>query len=291
MLLRTTTLIALTALLGMSSCSKDRIEEPELNEYSDMNEYLDSKKQEEQVFTVDSTGDGPLVGQEGTQIYGGKDLLMHANGDSVEWPFTVTLVELYPAYDMMYWQVPTVSAGQMMETRGEIRIKAYKDGEELVLRPGAAFTIYMPSDDPKSGMKVFDGNDDGSNWTLDASYSFTDSDSGHVALIDDLGWINCGAIASDGTGAVISFTSEVDDLTNVKIFIYASDTRTVMQVNNLESYPIPEGTHVDIVCMAIDGEGLLYSFDKTITVSGNESIDVTLSEISDANLTALLEGL
>ena len=80
-----------------SSCKKDRIEsqEKQINDYQSMNNYFDTKKQHEQEFIIDTAGTGPIVGNQGTKIYVSKDLLMFPNGDSVHWPYTVKLIELY----------------------------------------------------------------------------------------------------------------------------------------------------------------------------------------------------
>ena len=68
---------ALISGLLLFSCSKDRIEErDELNEYQSPNAYLDSKKQPEQDFLIDTNGTGPIVGNQGTLIWGSKNCLM-----------------------------------------------------------------------------------------------------------------------------------------------------------------------------------------------------------------------
>lgn len=295
----TNLLLACSTLIFMGACSDERVEEDELNSYESMNDYLDSKKQEEQVFTIDTTGDGPLIGKEGTRIWGGKDLLMFPNGDSVTWPYTVTLVELYNGKDMAYYEMPTVAGGELMRTRGEIRLRAFKDGEELVLRPGKNIVVEMPSDDALAGLSVFYGSTQMTytDWTNDPTTlgttpvgagTFTASDSSHIGQVDVLGWVNAGDSQSDGSGGVISFTSETDELDNVKIFAYIADDRTLIQAYDQKMNPIPDGTKVEILAMAIDASEQLFSFSKTITVSGDESVEVTLSEISDADLTALL---
>src|SRR3954470_1407606 len=85
--------LCLSSVFFYCSCSKDRIETPELNKYSSVNTYLDSKKQDEQEFIIDSAGTGPIIGNQNTKIWIGKECLALPNGDSVTWPFTVKLVE------------------------------------------------------------------------------------------------------------------------------------------------------------------------------------------------------
>ena len=287
------------------SCKKDRIEPSEektLNEYSSVNNYLDTKKQDEQEFTIDSAGTGPIVGNQNTKIWVDKNCLMFPNGDSVNYPYTVKLVELYTPKDMIYYQMPTVSSSSLLETDGEIRLRAFKDGQELVIRPNCGVIIEMPNVAPKNYMRVFYGFETNAHpdWTdnpaiLGITTSnnpvFTATSYGYSATIARLGWINCGFGIGNSTGHTLSFTSSVDNLTNVGIFIYFPSSKTVMQVYNTVSGTIPDGSSVKIVGIAINSSGQLYSFSNNMSVSAAATIDVVLSTISDADLTALLDSL
>lgn len=285
------------------SCSKDRIQDRQLNSYNSPNTYLDSKKQQEQEFTIDTSGSGPIIGNQGTKIWGGKECLMFPNGDSVAWPFTIKLVELYKPKDMIYYQMPTVASSGILKTDGEIRLRAFKNGTELLLKPNPCMAqIEMPNAAPQPNMRVFygfvtnglpDWTDNpaslGVTTTLNPVFSTTPY--GYAASIARLGWINCGLQAGSTSNSTLSFTSTVDDLTNVAIFIYFPSTKTVMQVHNLSSAQIPNGSAVKIIAIAVNGSGELYSFYQTQTVNTSASVDVTMSSTSDTALTALLDGL
>lgn len=296
-------LLCLAAILA-TSCSKDRIEERvELNEYESPNAYLDSKKQQEQDFLIDSSGTGPIVGNQKTHIWGSKDCLMFSNGDSVSYPFNVKLVELYTPKDMIYYRMPTVSDNRILETGGEARIRAIKNGVELLLRPGCAFQVSMKSYTAQPDyMRVFYGNDNGTfvNWTDNlGSLGVTQLQNpvwgidtvGYTALIERLGWINVDRLAGTTSGATITFDSEVDDLTNVAIFAYLPATKTVMQAYNQSLGIIPIGTVAKIIAIAQDASGNLFSFYQETTISGTQTINVTLSQTTDPELTNLLNGL
>jgi len=295
---------ALIAGLMLFSCSKDRIEDrDELNEYQSPNAYLDSKKQPEQDFLIDTNGTGPIVGNQGTLIWGSKNCLQLPNGDTIAFPFNVKLVELYTPKDMIYYRMPTVSSSRILETEGEIRLRAFKDGTELSLRAGCAYKVTMPDSAPQMDyMRVFYGIENGSivDWTDDLGSlgvtqlqnPFWESDSiGYTALIERLGWINCDRLAGTASGATLTFTSEVDDLTNVAIFAYLPATKTVMQAYNQSMGIIPNGTFTKIIAIAQDAGGNLFSFYNELTVNNSQAVDVTLSQTSDASLTSLLDGL
>lgn len=289
--------------VGYYGCKKDRIEQQTLNTYDSPDSYLDSKKPQEQEFQIDSTGSGPLTGNQGTHIWGGKQCLMFPNGDSVTYPFTIKLVELYKPKDMIYYRMPTVASGNILRTDGEIRLRAFKGATELVLKPNPCFAqIEMPNKAPRTGMRVFYGFETAGHpdWTdkpadlgtpSSLSPVFTTTVYGYQAPIARLGWINCDSLANSTSSSSLAFESTVDDLTNVRFFIYIPKTKTVMQVYDLaNSGNIPNGADIKIIGIALKGSDL-YHFYKTMTVNSSDKIDVEMKAISDADLTALLDGL
>ena len=295
-------LIVLSAVvLFPAGCKKDRIES-QLNAYDPVSSYLDTKKQQEQEFIIDSTGSGPIVGNQGTQIWISKQCLMFPNGDSVTWPFTIKLVELYKPKDMIYYQMPTVAGGTILKTDGEIRLRAFKNGTELLLKPDPCMAqIAMPNAAPQTGMRVFYGFDSNGHpdWTdnpsalgvtTSISPVFSTTPTGYSAPIARLGWINCGQLAG-GSSSGITFTSSTDDLTNVGIFIYFPSTKTVMQAYNSSSGAIPNGSSVKIVAIGIDSGGNLFSFSVQQTVNSTGPLDIVMAATTDAALTSLLDNL
>jgi hypothetical protein len=292
-------------VLIIASCSKERIVlKPQLNSYSSPNAYLDSKKQDEQEFIIDGTG-GPIVGNQGTTIWGGKTCVRLPNGDTIDYPFTLKLVELYTPADMIYYQMPTVSASRILATDGEIRIRTFKNGTELNLLPGCAgFMVSMPNDAPVPGSrKKFYGYNAGSivDFTDDISalIGVTTSQSafwgvdtiGYNSIIERFGWINCAQLAGTTSGSTLSFASNVDDLTNVAIFAYLPATKTVMQAYNQSMGIIPNGSDVKIIAIAVDANGNLFSYYQQLNVNASQTIQVTMSQTTDAQLTALLNTL
>ena len=282
------------------SCSKERISSPPLNSYNSPNSYLDSKQQAEQEFTIDSSGSGPIIGNQGTKIWTGKQCLMLPSGDSVVWPFKIKLVELYTPKDMIYYRMPTVAGGNILETDGEIRLRAFKGTTELVIKPGACgVQIEMPNAAPKSYMRVHYGFST-SDWTdnpatlgITSSLNpvFTATSYGYFNYIAKLGWINCGINAGSSSTSNLTFSSTVDDLTNVAIFVYVSGKKTVMQVSSLTSGQIPNGSNIKIVAIGLNAAGQLFSFNQNLTITANTPIDVTMAATTDASLTSLLNSL
>ena len=297
-----TTLLVLATTLLFSSCSRDRIER-DLNTYESPNAYLDSKKQDEQVFVIDTAGEGPIIGNQGTTIWGSIDCLQLPGGAGVDYPFIVKLVELYTPKDMIYYRMPTVAAGMPLETAGEIRLRAEKDGQELSLSQPCAFKVSMPNAAPQSNyMNVYYGNEnvDVVDWTTDLGvWGITQTQNpvfdvdtiGYTAFIEKLGWINADrSVATSGTYS-ITFDSEEDDLSNVLFFAYLPDTKTLLQSNEGVISGIPAGASAKIVAIAVNTSGDLFHFNQELTVNGNLTVMVIMTEISDPDLTTLLDSL
>jgi len=271
--MKTYTLYIFSSLLiifiSISSCSRERIDPtPQLNEYASLNEYFDTQKEEEQEFLIESSGMSPIIGKDSTKIWINKDQLMFADGSSVDWPIIVRLVELYSPKDMIYYQMPTVSNGNIMETEGEVRVRVFKvdsDGieKELKLKDDMVYTIEMPSDSIRDNLKVYYGKEINgiTDWTdsytsvggNEADLYFDDTDYGHKATIGKLGWINCGY---DHQGFYsLSFNSEVDELQNVKIFTFATLYKSVISAYNNVTAEMPLNTDVKVIAMAINAQG------------------------------------
>jgi len=304
--------LAAITLLSLSyiSCDKDRIEEEEpeaLNEYSDVNDYFDQKKQDEQEFVItNEDGPDPIEGKEGTKIWISKSCLKFPNGDTVGFPYTVKLIELLPPKEMIYYQMPSVAGGDIMETDGEVRVRAFKDGIELELDSNC-FSIEIPHANPENYMlknygfdaatsssKIFvDWTDDLSTFGITTSLTsnFTNTTYGYWGRIPLLGWINCGIVRNSGAGHLLTFISTTDDLTNIAVYVYFQDLWGLMQVYDMQSGLIPNGSKVKVICIGVAASGTLFSYQQDITVTANTNITVTLSSITDVNLTALLDAI
>lgn len=278
-------------------CSKDRIEQKQqMNEYEPINNYFDSKKQAEQEFVIDTNGQGPIIGNQGTKIWCNKTNLMFPNGDSVYYPYTVKLIELYTPKDMIYYQMPTVSSGSLLTTGGEVRIRAFKNGQELMLRPSKTWAIEMPNNNPLAGMYIYYGMDQSGiiNWIQNPNENFAVTSYGYLGQISRLGWIGCGKLAVlTGTSFTnFSFSSTTDNLQNVAIFLYYHNLKSLMQVYNQTSGNAPIGDTVKIVMMGINNSQQLYYFYQKLPVSSsNNHFNVSLSPISDAAMTTILDSL
>ena len=264
-----------------------------MNEYQSMNDYYDTKKQDEQEYVIDSTGTNPLIATEGTKIWLNKSQLVKPNGDTITWPYTVKVIELYPAKDMLYYQMPTVGGGNLLTSHGEVKITVFKDGEELSLKSGASWRIEMPNSSPISGMKTYYGNGTSIVDWINPTESFATSSYGYDGFMSVFGWISCAKDPNfSSTDVNYTFTSTTDNLTTVSKFIYFPDSKGLMQLYSNSASNLPDGENIKILFIGIDGSNQLFHyFSDTDVSSSSNSVNVTMTAISDADLTTILDNL
>jgi hypothetical protein len=290
-------------LLFQFGCTKDKLATKPLNFYISPSSYLNSKKQLEQQFTIDTNGTYYLIASQGTGLSMYNTSLISAKGDSVFFPYQIGLIELYKPKDMIYSQMSTVDSGTILETAGELRVRAYQSGAEVFLRPGSSYTVKIPNAVPQNYMRAYYGYDGDTykGWKDSAGFAvnpiFADTGAIYSNSITKFGWINCGLKSVSSINHNLTFTSSTDSLTNVVIFIYIPATKTVMQVFNLVSSNIPDGSTVKIIAIGVKASDTpplyynLYNFYTTLTVTASRSIEITMVSTTDDELTSLLNEL
>ena len=281
--------------IQLLSCSKDSIEEKPLNAYNSPKDFFQNKKQKEEEYTIDTNGSCPLITKYGARICPIKSHLKYPDrDDSVYFPFTLKMIELYTAKDIIYYEMQTMSGQNILANAGELKIRAFKDTTELSLRSSKTWPLTIPGKNTMSDMKQYYGytNKDKTDWITDPIGDFSKDDTSYSCLVQKVGWLAGAHEASTRISGKITFTSTTDILINVAIFIYIPSTKTVMQVANLVSDQIPSGTDVKIVAIAVNSSNQLYSFYKQLTLGqNNETINITMESISESDLDQRLNTL
>ncbi|MDA3882809.1 MAG: hypothetical protein PF481_05970 [Bacteroidales bacterium] len=284
-------------LIGVSAlfffqCSKQRIEE-ELISYESLDDYFESKKPEEQVYTIDTLGTCPIVGNLGTLICVDKSNLQFPNGDSIYYPYILKLVELYSPRDMIYFYMSHTNDDGLYGCEGVTRVRFFKNDAELELRNQGTWSLEMPSISPQESISVMYQDESEQNIRFVASsQNFTVLDSTYSAQMEQTGWTSGGKTILNQNVASVSFNSETDDLETVTIYVYLPDYKCLIHVQNpYEGLNLPINAAVKIIGMAIDSDEQLYSYYKEFTLEEETELSVTLSEATDGSLTAYLSSL
>lgn len=299
----------LLGIITISSCAKKRADTKTGPDYASPASFYNQYKQPEQTFTVDTPGTAPIIGKEGTILSGDASIFMYPNGQSITYPFTLKLIEVYTVKDMILSNLPPIAGGKITETGGEIRIRAFKGTTELVLKPGKKYSMLLDTSSTAllSSMSVFYGFTNGSlnDWTsnvanLDASINpdllsaVTNTAAPAYAMdIARMGWVNCARLFSSAAPTTtISFTSQGTNTQNIDVFLVFKDIHSMMQVYNLTSQPIPVGTKLTVVAISKDvnqNNSMAYQA-QDITVTSGMQVTLNLASITDANLLGQLVG-
>jgi len=293
-------LMVVVLIIGfcISNCSEQRVDE---NNYTSPDQFMLDNRPEEQVFVIETGGQGgPIVGNQGTQLWAGdSSIFMFPDGGAVSYPITIKLIELYTPKDMILYEMPTVAQGNLLVTGGQIRARAFKDEVELVLRPGRYYEALFPTESIDPNMQLFRGNESNGivDWEqlADTALAGVNTIVGNFysAIIPQMGWVNCDYFwqVDPDSLTTVTFTSEDDNLDNVVKFLYFDDIHSLMQVYGTVSGNVPIGASVKSICFAVGTSGTLFYHYEEFTITPNHTIQVTLQEISEADLLALLGGL
>ena len=292
-------------VLLISACKKERVEsEKKKASYSKPTAFYNKNKQQEQEFDVDSTGSGIIRGKEGTILSGDGSIFMYPNKQSITYPFKLKLIEVYGAKDMILSNLPSVAGTTLLETGGEISIKAFKNNQELLLKPGKKYTMALDTNpNLLSGMKVFYGfvANNIQDWTgtvstldptinPDTLSSIQNLPLFYLENIARMGWVNCARnLSASGSSTTISFTASGANPQAIDIFLVSKNS--VMQVYNLQSYPLPIGTPVTVIAIAMDQNNALVYDKQSITVSSGLQVTLNPVTTTEASLLTILGSL
>lgn len=283
----------IVATLAVTSCNKDRIEEEA--EFESMDAFFTKHKPQEQSFKIESdSGSGPITGKDGTELWGYRDILMYPNGDTIPFPYYLKLIELYTYKDMILYNMPSLSGTKILETGGEIKIRACHDGNELVVKPGKFYPVVLSTTPTVANMKVYQGNhpnDVYGDWDLSSDGSAV-VDTGKYGLgLAKLGWQNCGKEGASTGTTDIEFTTDKKGGEFISLFLVGKNYHGVLQGSNLKIENAPIGESVTLVAMAMDQNNNYYMHKETITITVGLSVTLTLNKMSETALLSELAGL
>jgi hypothetical protein len=201
--------ILTTALVSITACKKDK----STPNYAKADEFMASHAIKEQSFTGNAGTGFTLTGEKGTKITFAPNAFVDGNGNTVSGNVTVTLKEVLSKKDVLFSGVLTESNGQLLESGGEILVKAQKDGAALRVNPalqndGARVEIPKVMNDKDMGLFVQEkrqqGGASGNNtqqspytWTPAPYYPFGNGPNSYTFSLPSFTWVNCDRFYSD----------------------------------------------------------------------------------------------
>ena len=285
--------ITIVILVG---CSKDRLER---DSYSSMDAFHNKYQQQEQDYQIDSGGTGcpNVICKYGTKICIGADIFLNPNSTPVYYPFHIRVIEIYPVKDIILNKVPNVAGGIILESAAEIRVRALKNNQELILKPSMKYYMELDTmNNPSNYTQVYDSlyNANYIDWTLDGVSTVGANQYFDTLLVGKMGWIDCAKVHASGSKTAITIVppNGVSGTQFIDVYIVFNNfKKSVMQVYNLTSGQVPIGESVTIIAMAMN-QNNDYVYDKqTVTVTAGQQINLNMQVISEQDLLTTLEGL
>lgn len=142
--------------------------------------FLSNRSNEKQSFNVNSEVPSQIVGSKGTKITIPENAFVFGSGAVVSGNVKIEILEVIDQSSMIWYGMPTMSNGRILESGGQLMVKAYAYGQELGLANGKKLAIELPSDNNKPEMTLYYGMETKSeigdvNWLLADSLGYEDS--------------------------------------------------------------------------------------------------------------------
>lgn len=292
----------LVALLStvILSCKKDRVPQ---DDYKDMDSFYSNHEEEEQEYTIDSTGNCPLVCKKGTKICVGADMFEFTGGGPISYPFQLKVIELYSIKDMILRRIPSVASGNVLETSAEVRVRPFKNGTEVFLKPGRKYwleTAALPS--TNNNMQSYYGYDSNgsNNWTSNISDfipGFTDTLSSVVASSTyytttpaTTGWFSPAKIFP-ATNTSLTLTVPGTNTQNIQVYVSFANFKGVMKIENLTTTSLPLGESVKLIAFGQKQNNDFVMDQQTFTVSANQQIPLNMQVVTENDILNALAAL
>jgi hypothetical protein len=269
--------------------------------------YQNKVNEASQTTTVSADSWSTVNGNQGTRIYFPSSSFTDADGNIVTGDVEVTLVEILKKSDMVLLNKTTTSNGVLLESGGELKIEAFQNGQKLGFNSAVSISINMPTYNPTEpftsnfiGTLTSTGDvnwivDQGSEWVLDSSNTFTMNFNG-----DSIGWINCDYFGAVGNNNVISVNvNEGFDASNTAVYFYFHDIYSVAPaVPNedcecFKSYDsgLPVGQLVTFIAISSKDGKVYTAFSAPTALTLNHVETLTLVETTEAAYEAAVNAL
>ncbi|MBI5219755.1 MAG: hypothetical protein HY958_12575 [Bacteroidia bacterium] len=294
-----------TGLLWFASCSKDRTVKKDLTDYTSLDDFYNANQLPEQSFTVDSLGSDSITGMHGTKIWSVPKIIFmtKTTHQDIVYPFTIKLIEAYCIKDMIFAKLPNRSGSKILQAGGELKVTAWKNSDELVLKQNCGFGLLAVPDTIFTGMQVYYGFTTGTtnDWnsdvvqtdylfTNDVVTSLTNESRGYNMRIAKMGWISPAKLPASSGLANVTFSAEGNNTDLIDIYIVFKNFDSYMKVSSMAANGLPAGEPVTVVAIGRDASTMYY-FRQDYAISNNLQITLTMQSATQAQVLAILETL
>ena len=310
----------------MVSCRKDTLETTiDRADSTAVERLFDKIDPEMQYFTFDPSKPKTITGSEGTVINIPENAFVDANGNKVTESVTVSLKEILSLKDQITSGVYAVSNGSLLKSGGEFFFEARANDQKLQLAVNQFITFDIPADEVDPNMQAFVGYEVSQNST-GSSVDWVQADSSklnyelditltgyHMKVYDiyHTSYYNCDQyyyntnLIEKLPFTVVNLENNEDEIVDyILTLVYKQlgsvtngyDPGNFLSVDNTFSGSIYgiwlTGEDVVITVVGVGRKSKKTYFGKTtLNIAANSNPSVSISVMSDADLSAALDNL
>lgn len=310
------TAIAATAIISLSACKKDKSTPPN---YAKADDFMTSHAIPTQSFSGNATAGFTITGEKGAKVTFAPNAFVDGGGNTISGTVTVTLKEVLSKKDVLFSGVMTESNGQLLESGGELLVKAQKDGVDVRLNPNLgndAATVEIPKVMNNKDMGLFvqdkrqnpQGGGSGGNqlpaspytWNPAPYYPFGNGPNSYTFSLPSFTWVNCDRFYSDPnpktTITALPVFQDNNQVSDLQVMLVFKDITTVITlpfdytVQQFQSYQnsLPIGLQASLIIIGKDSDGFIQFGTQPVTISANMHIDAPIHKATQAEVDAFL---
>lgn len=287
----------------------------------DIQNFFDAVQQSGETFNINNDVYDYCINSNNTILNAPQGLFSYPNGGGiVEGWVQVEILELHTKGDLIRYEKPTMSDGNLIYSDGVLQVSATKNGQDLEITSGYIFNIQMPSPNQNWDMQFFYGEETAetfnweweeanqseapavwpNQWTVESDSMFF-TDSGYDFWIDRLDWINCDAFANipedEKTTVCVELHPEIYTNQNTVVFMVLDNMNSVVQLwgdseqmkFNITGMPIGEEVTFIVIASLADNEYDFAMSSTTLTDNHLEELNPISTPLSD--IESALDGL
>ena len=294
----------LLVALWLTACQPENFLVPEEEQTSLADFYTDNRSGV-QAFTVSSSTGGVMTTAHNVKIHFPANGFVTESGSPVSGMIDIKVKEILTPQEMIFNNMATMSGGLPLESGGEFRVSASKNGQSLKLGAGKFLQIQIPtvSGVSMSRMQVFNGvanakgevdwklNTDPGNFVVRDSTLFA----GSSLFCDSINWINCDKFINEPTVTFSVYPANAPSNDSTNVFVHLTGRNTIVKMNWTQGMSYFRSDKLLAVPSTIVGisikNGRLYASLTPVSVQDGQSVTMDFSPYTEAQLKERLNQL
>ena len=306
---------AIALLVAATSCKKSAIDESGVR----ASDFWANHQVPTQSFSGNANTGFTVTGTKGTKLNFPASAFVDGSGNVISGNVTVTLKEVLSKKDVLLSGVFTEASGQLLESGGEIEVKARQGNNELQVNPALAATgggiaVEIPKVMNDKDMGLFipkrqqagGGAGGGQNqqnpdtWSPAPYYPFGNGPNSYTFNLPGFTWVNCDRFYSDpNPKTTVTASPDFQDnnqVTDMQVMLVCKNIATVVtfpfnySLQKFESYvnSLPIGLEAEIVIIGKDSNGFIQFATQPVTITASMHVNIPIHKATQGEVDAYL---